>query len=131
MMGDDPGTICFTVDVEWAHPAVLQDIRDLFDGHGVRATFFCTHGGIDVGPHERGLHPNYRGNGSTLKELRANQPPEAQKRIDIVLQKLEEERKKEKGPTPAAPTGGAVQQQQGGILPQIEIQNAAVISRCL
>ena len=61
-MGDDPGTICFTVDVEWAHPAVLQDVRDLFDMHGVRATFFCTHAGIDVGPHERGLHPNYRRN---------------------------------------------------------------------
>ena len=71
MMGVDQGTICFTVDVEWAHPAVLQDIRALFDEHGVRATFFCTHRGIDVGPHERGLHPNYRRNGSTLKELTA------------------------------------------------------------
>jgi peptidoglycan/xylan/chitin deacetylase (PgdA/CDA1 family) len=68
-MEDDPGTVCFTVDVEWSHPAVLKDIRDLFDEHGVRATFFCTHSGIDVGPHERGLHPNYRRNGSTLKEL--------------------------------------------------------------
>jgi peptidoglycan/xylan/chitin deacetylase (PgdA/CDA1 family) len=67
----DPGTICFTVDVEWAHPAVLQDLRDLFDEYGVRATFFCTHSGIDVAPHERGLHPNYRRNGSTLKELAA------------------------------------------------------------
>jgi hypothetical protein len=68
-MADDSPTVCFTVDVEWAHPGVLQDIRDLFDEHGVRATFFCTHGGIDVGRHERGLHPNYRHNGSTLKEL--------------------------------------------------------------
>ena len=70
-MRDNPGTICFTVDVEWADPAVLQDIRALFDEHGVRATFFCTHDGIDVGPHERGLHPNYRRNGSTLQELTA------------------------------------------------------------
>ena len=70
VMKDDPGTICFTVD-EWAHPAVLQDIRDLFDGYGVRATFFCTHGGIGVAPHERALHPNYRRNGSTLQELTA------------------------------------------------------------
>jgi hypothetical protein len=31
-----------------------------------------------------------------LKELRAKQPPEAQKAIDIILQKLEEQRKKEK-----------------------------------
>ena len=68
-MRDDPDTICFTVDVEWAHPAVLRDIRNLFDEHGVRATFFCTHGGIDVAPHERGLHPNYRHNGSIFKEL--------------------------------------------------------------
>jgi peptidoglycan/xylan/chitin deacetylase (PgdA/CDA1 family) len=68
-MGDDSATVCFTVDVEWAHPAVLQDICDLFDKHGVRATFFCTHAGSDVGRHERGLHPNYRHNGSTLKEL--------------------------------------------------------------
>jgi hypothetical protein len=37
-MAGDPGTICFTVDVEWAHPAVLQDVRDLFDMHGVRTT---------------------------------------------------------------------------------------------
>jgi hypothetical protein len=68
-MADDPGTICFTVDVEWAHPAVLNDVRQLFDEYGVRGTFFCTHAGIDVGWHERGLHPNYRRNGSTLKDL--------------------------------------------------------------
>jgi len=70
-MRDEPGTICFTVDVEWAHPAVLRDILDLFDQYGARATFFCTHGGVDVAPHERGLHPNYRRNGATLKELTA------------------------------------------------------------
>jgi peptidoglycan/xylan/chitin deacetylase (PgdA/CDA1 family) len=66
---DDPRTICFTVDVEWAHPAVLVDIRDLLDKYAVRATFFCTHEGIDVGSHERGLHPNYRRNGATCKQL--------------------------------------------------------------
>jgi hypothetical protein len=68
-MADDAGTICFTVDVEWAHPAVLKDVLKLFDEYGVRGTFFCTHAGIDVGSHERGLHPNYRRNGSTLKAL--------------------------------------------------------------
>lgn len=72
MMGDDTGMICFTVDVEWADSAVLEDIRTLFDEHGVRATFFCTHSGIDVIPHERGLHPNYRRSGSTLRKLTAN-----------------------------------------------------------
>jgi peptidoglycan/xylan/chitin deacetylase (PgdA/CDA1 family) len=71
-MGDDTETICFTVDVEWADPLVLEDVRVLLDEHGVRATFFCTHSEIDVAPHERGLHPNYRRNGSTLKELTAN-----------------------------------------------------------
>jgi peptidoglycan/xylan/chitin deacetylase (PgdA/CDA1 family) len=70
-MSDDPRTICFTVDVEWAHPAVLKDVRDLLDEYRVRATFFCTHAGIDVGSHERGLHPNYRRNGATLKTLAA------------------------------------------------------------
>jgi peptidoglycan/xylan/chitin deacetylase (PgdA/CDA1 family) len=70
-MASDPGTICFTVDVEWAHPAVLQDLRDMLDDHGVRATFFCTHPGIDVAPHERGVHPNYRRSGATLKALAA------------------------------------------------------------
>jgi peptidoglycan/xylan/chitin deacetylase (PgdA/CDA1 family) len=70
-MDDQPGIICLTVDVEWAHPVVLRDVRDLFDQHGLRATFFCTHAGIDVGQHERGLHPNYRHRGSTLMELTA------------------------------------------------------------
>ena len=81
-MADDSTTVCFTVDVEWAHPAVLQDIRDLFDEHGVRATFFCTHGGIAVGAHERALHPNYRHNGSTLRELTAKIGARAAASID-------------------------------------------------
>lgn len=40
-----------------------------------------------------------------LRDMRPKQPPEAQKAIDLVLQKLEEQRKKEKttGPTPLAP----------------------------
>jgi hypothetical protein len=70
-MIDELGPVCFTVDVEWAHPAVLQDVRELFDGYGVRATFFCTHAGIDVAPHDRGIHPNYRRGGTTLKALTA------------------------------------------------------------
>jgi hypothetical protein len=67
----DPRTVCLTVDVEWAAAPVLADLQRLFDEHGLRATFFCTHPGIDVGPHERGLHPNYRRNGDTLKLLRS------------------------------------------------------------
>lgn len=41
----------------------------MFDERGLRATFFCTHDGIDVGLHERGLHPNFRRNGDALKLL--------------------------------------------------------------
>jgi hypothetical protein len=70
----DPRTICFTVDVEWATDTVLDDVRSLFDERGVRATFFCTHPGIQVGAHERGLHPNYRRNGDQLKQLSKTAP---------------------------------------------------------
>jgi peptidoglycan/xylan/chitin deacetylase (PgdA/CDA1 family) len=81
-MGIDPRTICFTVDVEWADPVILEDTRALFDEYGARATFFCTHSGIDVAPHERGLHPNYRRGGSTLKELSAEIGKQAAASID-------------------------------------------------
>jgi hypothetical protein len=67
----DPRTICLSVDIDWAADAVLADVCRLFDERGLRATFFCTHAGIDVGEHERGLHPNYRGNGDQLKQMRA------------------------------------------------------------
>ncbi len=66
----DPRTICFTVDVEWASAEVLADLRRLFDQHGVRATFFVTHAGVDLPGHERGLHPNFRRNGDTYRALR-------------------------------------------------------------
>src|SRR5262245_30864334 len=67
--GLDPNTICFTVDVEWAADVVLADLRGLFDQHGVRATFFVTHAGVETPGHERGLHPNFRRNGDTYKRL--------------------------------------------------------------
>jgi hypothetical protein len=41
----------------------------LFDERSLRATFFCTHAGIEVGSHERGLHPNFRRHGDTLTAL--------------------------------------------------------------
>jgi peptidoglycan/xylan/chitin deacetylase (PgdA/CDA1 family) len=68
--GLDPDTVCFTVDVEWATREVLADVRQLFDDHGVRATFFVTHEGVEVPGHERGLHPNFRRNGDLYKSLR-------------------------------------------------------------
>jgi hypothetical protein len=57
--------VCFTIDVEWAASAVIEDVRSLFDQHGVAATFFVTHADVDVPGHERGLHPNFRRNGDT------------------------------------------------------------------
>jgi hypothetical protein len=68
----DPRTICLSCDVEWAAPAVLDDLRRLLDERNLAATFFCTHAGIDVGRHERGLHPNFRRNGDTMRLLRAD-----------------------------------------------------------
>jgi peptidoglycan/xylan/chitin deacetylase (PgdA/CDA1 family) len=67
--GLHPNTICFTVDVEWAAKEVLADLRRLFDEHGVRATFFVTHEGVEVPGHERGLHPNFRRNGDSYKRM--------------------------------------------------------------
>jgi len=67
----DPRTICLTSDVEWAAPPVLDDFRSLLDQRGLKATFFCTHPGVNVGSHERGLHPNFRWSGDTLKGFSA------------------------------------------------------------
>lgn len=73
-MNYDPDSLCFTVDVEWAHPEVLDDLRALFDAAGVTATFFVTHPDVAVPGHERGLHPNFRWRGDTAAALRAADP---------------------------------------------------------
>jgi peptidoglycan/xylan/chitin deacetylase (PgdA/CDA1 family) len=73
----DPDTVAFTVDVEWAAPAVLDDVRALFDQHGLAATFFVTHAGVAVPGHERGIHPNFRRSGDTYRAL-----PDAAARSD-------------------------------------------------
>jgi hypothetical protein len=65
----DPGTLCFSVDVEWAHPIVLNDVRRLFDEAGIAATFFVTHEGVVTAGHERALHPNFRRNGDSYRAL--------------------------------------------------------------
>jgi hypothetical protein len=67
----DPRTICLTVDVEWAANEVLEDLCRLFDERSLTATFFCTHPNIEVSRHERGIHPNFRIAGDTIKQLRA------------------------------------------------------------
>ena len=58
--------VAITVDVEWAHPEVLADVVQMLDDRRLRATFFCTHHGIEVGAHERALHPNFRRSGNTM-----------------------------------------------------------------
>jgi polysaccharide deactylase WbmS-like protein len=57
--------VVLSVDVEWAHPVVLDDVVTALDERGLRATFFCTHEGISVPGHERALHPNFRRPGNT------------------------------------------------------------------
>ena len=78
--------ICFTVDVEWAHPAVLAELRGLFDANGVRATFFVTHADVDVAGHERGLHPNFLRNGETYQRIRRNLGGNIDAASDVALQ---------------------------------------------
>ncbi len=63
-----PDTICLSIDVEWAHPSVLADLVRLLDERGLPATFFCTGPDIiDVPGHERGIHPNFRGDGDAAR----------------------------------------------------------------
>lgn len=66
----DPNVISFTFDVEWATQTVIDDVRSLLDERGIRGTFFVTHAGVDVGAHERGLHPNFRRNGDIYRLLK-------------------------------------------------------------
>lgn len=61
--------VCLTVDVEWASPAILQDIVTLLDERNLQATFFCTQPDINVNGHERAIHPNFRRGGDILKNL--------------------------------------------------------------
>lgn len=57
--------LCLSVDIDWAHDAVIADLLDLFERHGAKATWFVTHATpvlADIraaGRHELGLHPNF------------------------------------------------------------------------
>jgi hypothetical protein len=62
--------VSLTIDVEWAATDVLADLVRLLDDRGLRATFFCTHDGVSVDGHERGLHPNFRWQGDTMRQMR-------------------------------------------------------------
>ena len=70
--GFDPRTVCLSIDVDWASDVVVADIRNMLDERGLKATFFVTHGGIEVPGHERGLHPNFRRNGDVMRSLVEN-----------------------------------------------------------
>jgi hypothetical protein len=72
-----PDTVCFSVDVEWAAPAVLDALCELFNERRIAATFFVTHSGVSVPGHERGLHPNFRRDGDTYRAI-----PDAGNRLD-------------------------------------------------
>jgi len=62
--------IYLTIDVEWACRDAVTDTLRLLDDRGLRATFFCTHAGIEVPGHERALHPNFRRQGDTVRAFR-------------------------------------------------------------
>jgi peptidoglycan/xylan/chitin deacetylase (PgdA/CDA1 family) len=62
--------VALSFDVEWASAEVLADMVRLIDERGLKATFFCTHAGTEFPGHERGLHPNFRRQGDTVKKLR-------------------------------------------------------------
>lgn len=67
-----PECYCLSVDVEWAHPEVLDFIVQQLNARGLPATFFCTHPGVELPGHERGLHPNFRRAGDAHRQLRHN-----------------------------------------------------------
>ncbi len=68
----DTNVICLTIDVEWANDEVLSDILNLLNERELRATFFCTHSGINVTGHERAIHPNFKCNGDAIQKLTQN-----------------------------------------------------------
>lgn len=62
-------TICFSFDVEWACDEVIADTCSMLEEHGVRGTFFVTHANVNVGKHERAIHPNFRRDGDIYRIL--------------------------------------------------------------
>ena len=60
--------VCLTIDVEWAHKDVLAELIKALDERRIPATFFCTHAEIDVGEHERAIHPNFRWSGDSVQK---------------------------------------------------------------
>lgn len=54
--------ISLTIDTDWAPTPVIEDTLSIFEEFGHTVTVFSTHDdGLDLGEHERALHPNFLG----------------------------------------------------------------------
>lgn len=54
--------ISLTIDTDWAPTPVIEDTLSIFEEFGHTVTVFSTHDdGLDLGKHERALHPNFLG----------------------------------------------------------------------
>lgn len=57
--------LCLSIDIDWAHDAVIADTLELIETYRAKATWFATHATpqLDVirsaGCHELGIHPNF------------------------------------------------------------------------
>jgi len=57
--------LCLTIDIDWAHDAVIADTLELLETLGAKATWFVTHATATLDEiraargHELGLHPNF------------------------------------------------------------------------
>ena len=57
--------LCLTIDIDWAHDAVIMDTLELVERHDTKATWFVTHKTPVLaeiraaGGHELGIHPNF------------------------------------------------------------------------
>lgn len=70
--------IFFSLDIDWAHDAIIEDSLRIFEDHGVRCTLFATHktSVLDALPSNRfevGIHPNFNplfsGSGGTAEQI--------------------------------------------------------------
>lgn len=57
--------LCLSIDIDWAHDAVIADALELIERYGVKATWMVTHATPmleeirTAGGHELGIHPNF------------------------------------------------------------------------
>jgi len=76
MTSQDAPTICLSLDMDWAHPEVLEDSFSMIAERGLAATVFVT--GPDVAVpkgFERAPHPNYRHSSDLGRSYFQNRPP--------------------------------------------------------